>query len=74
MPEAQRLAYLAGEAASVKMPYIVLGVVLLLVVILFVFVKLPEMKDDSRIVKPKDFGKAFRYKHLRWAVIAQFFT
>ena len=73
MPEAQRLAYLAGEAASVKMPYIVLGVVLLLVVILFVFVKLPEMKDDSKIVKPKDFGKAFRYRHLRWAVIAQFF-
>lgn len=73
MPEAQRLAYLSGEAASVKMPYIVLGVVLLLVVLLFLFVKLPEMKDDTTVVKPKDFGRAFRYKHLTWAVVAQFF-
>lgn len=73
MPETQKLAYLANEAASVKMPYIVLGSVLLLVVILFLFVKLPEMKDDTKMVKPSDFKKAFKYKHLSWAVVAQFF-
>ena len=30
------------------------------------------MKDDTKVVKPSDFGKAFRYRHLTWAVIAQF--
>ncbi|RYZ29955.1 MAG: L-fucose:H+ symporter permease [Chitinophagaceae bacterium] len=73
MPDTERAAYLAGEAASVKMPYTVLGGVLLLVACLFAFVKLPEMKDDTKVVKPADFGRAFKYKHLTWAVIAQFF-
>ncbi|HEY1021593.1 MAG TPA: L-fucose:H+ symporter permease, partial [Flavisolibacter sp.] len=73
MPDGERAAYLAGEAASVKMPYIILGAVLLLVAGLFLLVKLPEMKDDTKVVKPADFGRAFRYRHLTWAVIAQFF-
>lgn len=73
MPEAERLAYLASEADAVKMPYIVLGAVLLVVAVLFFFVKLPEMKDDTKVVKPSDFKRAFKYKHLTWAVIAQFF-
>jgi len=73
MGETQKLAYLTSEASAVKMPYIVLGVVLLLVVLLFVFVKLPEMRDDTKVVKPSDFGRAFRYRHLTWAVVAQFF-
>ena len=73
MPAAERAAYLAGEAASVKMPYVVLGGVLLVIACLFIFMRLPEMKDDTKVVKPSDFGRAFRYKHLTWAVIAQFF-
>lgn len=31
------------------------------------------MKDDTKVVKPSDFKRAFKYKHLTWAVIAQFF-
>lgn len=73
MTDAQRNSYLINEAASVKMPYIILGGTLLLIAILFMLIKLPEMKDDTTVVKPADFGKAFRHKHLTWAVIAQFF-
>jgi MFS transporter, FHS family, L-fucose permease len=73
MQEADRVTYLAGEAAAVKTPYMVLGGILLLIAGLFFFMKLPEMKDDSKLVRPKDFGRAFRYKHLTWAVVAQFF-
>lgn len=73
MPAAERTAYLALEAASVKMPYIILGGILLLVATLFFFIKLPEIKDDLKVVKPVEFGRAFKYRHLTWAVIAQFF-
>ena len=73
MTDAQRNGYLIGEAASVKLPYVILGGTLLLIALLFTRIKLPEMKDDTTVVKPADFGKAFRYRHLTWAVIAQFF-
>jgi MFS transporter, FHS family, L-fucose permease len=72
MPSAERLSYLNHEAAAVKMPYTILGAVLLLVAILFYFFKFPEVKDDTKVVKTKEFFTAFRYKHLTWAVIAQF--
>jgi MFS transporter, FHS family, L-fucose permease len=73
MPDAERLSYLTHEAASVKVPYMVLGSVLVLVAVLFRFFHFPEVKDDSTIAKPLAFFKAFRHKHLSWAVVAQFF-
>ncbi|HSU49520.1 MAG TPA: L-fucose:H+ symporter permease [Segetibacter sp.] len=72
MTAVARNAYLSSEAAAVKMPYIILGVVLVAVAVFFYFFRLPEVKDDSRLVKPKDFFTAFKYRHLKWAVIAQF--
>lgn len=73
MSEVQRSTYLAGEGASVKIPYTIFGGFLLLVSFLFFLIKLPEVKDETKVVKPSDFGRVFRYKHLTWAVIAQFF-
>lgn len=72
MPSAERLAYLNQEAAAVKMPYIILGCVLVFVAILFYFFHFPEVKDDTKVAKPSQFIKAFRHRHLTWAVIAQF--
>ena len=74
MTDVARSNYFMEEAAAVKMPYIVLGVVLVLVAILFYFVNLPEIKTKSKdgIAQGSFFG-ALRHKHLRWAVIAQFF-
>jgi MFS transporter, FHS family, L-fucose permease len=73
MPASERMAYLNSEASSVKMPYTILGGVLLLVALLFYFFRFPEVKDNNQGVKAKQFFTAFRHKHLSWAVVAQFF-
>lgn len=74
MPEAERLSYLAGEAASVKMPYIVLGTILVLVAVLFYFMHLPSMKPEHTEVEVKPgFFSVLKHRHLSWAVVAQFF-
>ncbi|MCJ8208486.1 L-fucose:H+ symporter permease [Mucilaginibacter sp. RS28] len=70
----ERAHYLMGEAASVKMPYIVLGCVLIAVALLFKFSNLPEIKNTSK--EPTTGGSfigVLRHRHLLWAVIAQFF-
>lgn len=74
MTDAARSGYFMEEAASVKMPYIILGIVLVVIAIIFYFVNLPEIKTKSKdgVAKGSFFG-ALRHQHLRWAVIAQFF-
>jgi FHS family L-fucose permease-like MFS transporter len=73
MTATDRSAYLNLEASAVQVPYLVLGSVLVLIAILFYFFHFPEVKSDSRSVKPSQFLKAFsRHRHLTWAVIAQF--
>jgi MFS transporter, FHS family, L-fucose permease len=74
MSELARNNYFLAEASTVKMPYIILGSVLVLVAILFYFMKLPEIKTKSIDgVATGSFFGALNHKHLRWAVIAQFF-
>lgn len=74
MPEMERLSYLATEAATVKMPYIVLGSILVLVAILFYFMHLPSMKPEHTEVEVKPgFFSVLKFSHLSWAVVAQFF-
>lgn len=74
MPEAEKAAYLLGEAASVKMPYIVLGSVLVLVAIIFYFVQLPSMKATHAEAEIKPgFFSVLKFRHLSWGVVAQFF-
>ncbi|WP_347052441.1 L-fucose:H+ symporter permease [Flavobacterium olei] len=74
MPDAERSAYLLGEAASVKMPYIVLGSILVLVAVIFYFVQLPSMKatHSEAEIKP-GFFSVLKFRHLSWGVVAQFF-
>jgi FHS family L-fucose permease-like MFS transporter len=74
MPEPTRLAYLGHEAAAVKLPYIVLGGVLLLVALLFYLVALPEVRaQESEPSEGGGFFSVLRHRHLTWAVVAQFF-
>nr|WP_121271930.1 L-fucose:H+ symporter permease [Pedobacter schmidteae] len=74
MTDVARSGYFMEEAASVKMPYITLGIVLVLIAVIFYFVNLPEIKTKSEDGEAKgSFFGALRHKHLRWAVIAQFF-
>lgn len=74
MTEEARKMALAAEASTVKMPYLVLGSCILLVAIIFWFTHLPEVKgNDEHHGKSQSIFHALRHKHLRWAVIAQFF-
>lgn len=73
MAEADKLAYLSNEAASVKLPYMSLGIFLLAIAILFLVNNFPELKEEEGDQEKGSLSDAFRHKHLRWAVIAQFF-
>lgn len=74
MPDATKAAYLLEEASAVKLPYIILGSVLVLVAILFYFMHLPSMKPQHTEVEVKlGFFSVLKFSHLSWAVVAQFF-
>jgi MFS transporter, FHS family, L-fucose permease len=73
MLPAERLTYLSSEASSVKMPYVALGTFLILVAVVFYFMHLPEVKQEKGGNKVSGILYALRYKHLSWAVVAQFF-
>jgi FHS family L-fucose permease-like MFS transporter len=74
MTEAARKIALASEAASVKTPYLILGSTILLIALLFAMVKLPEIhRHEEGGTSNRGILHALGYRHLRWAVTAQFF-
>jgi FHS family L-fucose permease-like MFS transporter len=72
MSDSAKKVALATEAYSVKIPYTILGIVLLVIAILFYFIQLPDLRN-----KQEDHDgsllKTFRHTHVSWAVAAQFF-
>lgn len=67
-------SYLQLEAATVKLPYLVIAVVVLLIMALFFVTKLPEGENSENEDKTKGFSfNVLRHRHVRLAVIAQFF-
>lgn len=69
-------SYLQFEANTVKGPYITIAVVVLLLIVLFLLTRLPEVKEDDSEVHghPAEFSvRVLRYRHLSMAVIAQLF-
>jgi len=73
MSEVDKIAYLTTEAASVKVPYMILGGFLLLLAVVFMVLKFPEFKDENKDNSTSSIGQALKQRHLVWAVIAQFF-
>jgi FHS family L-fucose permease-like MFS transporter len=73
MNDTARKFALASEASTVKMPYIVLGSVLLIIAIVFALTKLPQIKNEQTTEASKNIFHSFKHKHLSWAVVAQFF-
>lgn len=63
--------FLTHEANSVKGPYLVVGILIVLVAVAFAFTKLPEIQEEGET--KSTIAQAWRHKHLRWAVVAQFF-
>jgi MFS transporter, FHS family, L-fucose permease len=77
MTSEQINSYLSFEAGTIKIPYMIIAGIVLLVAILFVFTKLPEIKEEDAVDDGhghKSFSvKVFRHSHVTWAVIAEFF-
>ena len=73
LTEVARKAALAAEASTVKMPYTVLGIVLLCIALLFAFIHLPKINKETGEASGKNIFHALKHRHLKWAVIAQFF-
>jgi FHS family L-fucose permease-like MFS transporter len=73
MTEEVRKLTLASEASSVKLPYFILGAVLLIIAAAFYFTKLPEIKDGEDQASSKSIFHALKHTHLSWGVASQFF-
>lgn len=66
-----REIYLQSEADSVKTPYMIIGIIILIMATLFLLTKLPDIKEEKS--ERRSLLHALRHKHLAWAVVAQFF-
>lgn len=71
-------AYIQHETESMRLPYLLLGTLLIVVALIFVFTKFPKIADESKSGEARGEGKlidfsVLRHSHLRWGVIAQFF-
>jgi MFS transporter, FHS family, L-fucose permease len=79
MSAGARQMALAAEAASVKLPYLVLGLVIVVIAVIFQRLKMPEihqardLADAAPAAPRRGIGQAWRCAPVRRAVIAQFF-
>jgi MFS transporter, FHS family, L-fucose permease len=74
MTPEQLHTYFSIEASSVKIPYLILGIIILLVAVVFYFTKLPDVKhEDDGESAGASFGGAFKSLRLKWGIVAQFF-
>jgi FHS family L-fucose permease-like MFS transporter len=73
MAASARKIALASEASTVKMPYLVLGAILVIIAIVFSFTKLPKIQNNDGHAASKNIMHAFKHPHLAWGVAAQFF-
>ncbi|MCD7935933.1 MAG: L-fucose:H+ symporter permease [Tannerellaceae bacterium] len=67
--------YIQFETNAMKLPYLVLGILLICIAVVFILFKLPKIQDES---DKNNSGKLINFQvlkrsHLRWGVIAQFF-
>lgn len=74
----------SNDLVSVKILYIVIGVVIALIAVGFSFIKVPPGTDPHIVATPENIDavnvdtepgkKLYRHKHFIWAAIAQFFN
>lgn len=66
-------AYLQSEANTVKIPYLVIGIIVLIVCFLVFVSHIPDIKEGNENEKESFSIKVFRHSHVTWAVITQLF-
>jgi MFS transporter, FHS family, L-fucose permease len=60
---------------SVKMLYAAIGATVFIVALAFWFVKVPALQEArNNISSERSYGELFKFRHFRWAAIAQFFN
>ena len=70
--------YISTETDSMKLPYLILALLLIIIAVVFIFSHLPKTKEgdkeegNTKGEKLINFG-VLKRSHLRWGVIAQFF-
>jgi FHS family L-fucose permease-like MFS transporter len=67
--------FLTAEAATVKIPYLMIGIVVLVVALLLYKTTLPEITESGHdLALPSDKKQSiWRHRHLNWGIAAQFF-
>ncbi|NIJ43749.1 FHS family L-fucose permease-like MFS transporter [Wenyingzhuangia heitensis] len=65
-------SFLSNEAALVKPPYIILGIILVAIALVVKFIKLPKIKDEQSGGK-KPLLDILKFKHTLYGVGAEFF-
>jgi FHS family L-fucose permease-like MFS transporter len=72
LPLAESEAIRASHAASVQIPYLLIGCVVALVAVLFAFTKMPELKSAEEKESSISIKSLLKKKHLLLGIIAQF--
>ena len=65
--------YLNQEASTIKTPYLVIGIVVLVILVLFYVSHMPEIREAEESPGSGFSFRVLRHAHLSWAVIAQLF-
>lgn len=73
MSPAEVDAYRASEALAVQIPYLGLAAVVICLALLVAIVRFPRIDEASHIYAHEKSRPLWSFRHLRWAVVAQFF-
>ncbi len=73
MAPAEVDAYRASEALAVQMPYLGLAGVVICLAVLVAIVRFPKIEEASHVYEHEERISLWSFRHLRWAVVAQFF-
>ena len=73
MSAIEKQAYLTAQVDSVKGPYMIIGIVIVIIAVIVVFTKLPDIKENKDEIEGSSIGHALKHSHLTWGIIAQFF-
>jgi L-fucose:H+ symporter permease len=72
LPAEQVQGFYAQEAAAVKLPYLLIGLLVAAVALVFSRFDLPDIKEEGE-KKGRSWRQLFRHEQLRAGVVAQFF-